>query len=234
MRNVHIFYVLVITILLIVIGIKSCDKDNTKDLSDYKYKTDTVQIDKDYQSQYNKLMKEYSKMKRMKETPPKTVKEYITKEIKGNVVKVPDSIIVYIDSTKKKTSIADNYIKSFVDKDKLINFKLVKDSFNLSTIAIDGKTITREYPLFLEKYDYYWYDNTLHHLPTKKKFSEKVKGKFNNMYINGGYDFMQKSPTIGAEYFIPLGKFKIGTDATLYIQQNPQINLNLKLGYRVF
>ena len=228
------FFVITIAILVIALLIKSCGNDRqvvtqTKNL--YKYKTDTVYVNSEYKGKYENLVKYYSR--KGKVTPPKTVTiwkqgntEYITLE------KVPDSILVHIDSLNHKLAISDQYIKNFPKNDKLVNFGLKLDSLNITTISIDGVTKTKDYPLYLDKFGYQWYDNELHHYNVKQK--SKLKNKLNQFYINGGYDFYYQRPTIGAEYFIIMDKFKLGANSNLIIQPETKINLGLNLGYRLF
>ena len=228
------FFIVVITMLLIALIFKQCNRENqtviqTKNL--YKYKTDTVYVNSEYKDKYEKLIKDYSK--KSKPTPPKSYTIWKTEDPKYiTIKKVPDSILLKIDSLNKKIAISDSYIKNFPKNDKLINFGLKLDSLNITTININGNTITKNYPLYLDKFSYQWYDNELHHYDIKNK--KKLKNTFNQLYINGGYDFLFKKPTIGAEYFIIINKLKLGVNSNIILQPETKVNLGVNLGYRLF
>lgn len=228
------FFVIVIAMLLIALIFKQCNRENetviqTKNL--YKYKTDTVYVNSEYKGKYENLVKHY--LKKSKSTPPKSYIIWKTEDPKYiTIKKVPDSILLKIDSLNKKIAISDSYIKNFPKNDKLINFGLKLDSLNITTINISGNTITKNYPLYLDKFSYQWYDNELHHYDIKNK--KKLKNIFNQLYINGGYDFLFKKPTIGAEYFIIINKLKLGVNSNIILQPETKVNLGVNLGYRLF
>lgn len=228
------FFVITIIILVIVLMFKSCnDKTEavTKTRNLYKYKTDTVYVNSEYKDKYQNLVKYYSR--KGKQTPPKTITVWKTLNPENILIeKVPDSILVIIDSLNQMLAISDAYIKNFPKNDKLVNFGLKLDSLNITTINIEGETKTKDYPLYLDRFGYQWYDNELHHYDVKQK--GKLKNKFNQFYINGGYDFLYQKPTIGLEYFMILGKFKLGANSNLILQPETKINLGLNLGYRLF
>ena len=80
-----------------------------------------------------KWVKDYSK------TPPTVIYNYTT-ETSGTVEKIPDSIIVILDSLKERIAISDNYIKNFPKNDKLIDFTLDDKNLDITTLSIDGVT----------------------------------------------------------------------------------------------
>lgn len=227
-------FVIIITILVCVIFFRDCSGKGSGSIGNktvYAYKTDTIHSKINYDLIYYQVMKAMLK-KGALITPPKTITYYQTSNPKNiTIEKIPDSILVYIDSLKNKIAISDAYIKNFPKNDKLVTMGLLKDNLNITTLDIDGKTKTQEYPLYLDKFGYQWYDNELHHYEIKPK--KEFKNVFNQFYINGGYDFLLKSPTIGAEYFILLNKFKIGANAQVILNKETKANAGVTLGYRI-
>lgn len=225
-------FVIIIAILLISTFFRGCKQEDIENKPMYTYKTDTIYVKDTYQKRYEALLNKMDKLG-SQVTPPKTITYYQTLNPAGIVIeKIPDSMLVLIDSLNQRIAISDKYIKNFPKNDKLINMGLLQDSFNITTIDIEGKTKTQEYPLYLDKFGYQWYDNELHHYSIKPK--KEFKNVFNQFYINGGYDFLYKTPTIGAEYFILLNRFKVGANANITLQRETKSNLWVSLGYRIF
>ena len=228
-----LFLLIVIGILSIALMFKQCSEPQviTKTKDVYKYKTDTVYVNNGYKEKYDEIVKLYNK--KSKVTPPKTVTIY--KDSKPNdivIYKIPDSLSLQIATLKRRINIADNYIKNFPKNDKLIDFKLIKDSLNITTLNIDGITSKKEYPLYLDLYGYSWYDNELHNFKVKNNVINK--NRFNQMYLYTGYDLLKQSPALGLEYYLIINKFKVGANSMLLINKDSNFVLSINIGYRLF
>lgn len=227
-------FVILIGILIIAAIIKGCkgdEKDKVINNNPYIYKTDTIKSTENFKELYDKMVKKLDEKSNV--TPTKTVIYYQTPNPKNiSIEKIPDSLLVYIDSLKNKIAISDAYIKNFPKNDKLITMGLEKNNLNITTLDIEGKTKTQEYPLYLDKFGYQWYDNSLHHYEVKQR--KDLKNVFNQFYIYGGYNVISKTPNLGAEYFILLKRFKLGANANVTFEKQSMTNFGFTLGYRVF
>ena len=106
LRNRDLFLLIVIGILSIALMFKQCSEPQviTKTKDVYKYKTDTVYVNKDYKEKYEEIVKLYNK--KSKVTPPKTVTIY--KDSKPNdivIYKIPDSLSLQIATLKRRINI---------------------------------------------------------------------------------------------------------------------------------
>ena len=57
--------------------------------------------------------------------------------------------------------------------------------------------------------------------------------KWNQLFLNGGYDVYTKAPTAGFEYNLNAGRFKLDLNSELLILEQPKLNVGAKLGYRL-
>lgn len=235
MQRKDLYYVICIGLLLIALFVRGCNnKPNTESVTQktaYKYITDTIEVDKGFEEKYNEMLYLY---KKAKQTPPLTVTYYKTLDPENIYIeKIPDSILLKIDSLEQRILISNKYLKNFPKADKLISFDLQKDSLKITTLNISGQTIKKDYPLYFNLFKYSWYDNELHNIKTKDLTKTK-KNILNQLYLNGGYDFINQKPTIGGEYFILLSRFKIEAISEFTIEPTPKLSAGAKLGYRLF
>lgn len=235
-KNTNI-YIVIIGLLLLVIILKDCTARRPVVIDNkYNYTTDTVYSKKQYEDMVKRI-KGLEKI--LRETPPKKVVYYPVDNPGSTIIeKIPDSLLVYItDLTRENDSlrvaISDKYIKNYPTASKLINFKLTLDNMDITTLDINGQLAEANYPLYLNQYEYYWVDNTLKHneVPQKKV---KTPNQWNQLYFNGGYDFLNNKPLIGVDYYKTFYKFRLGAEANITVEPDPQLRTQLKLGYRLF
>lgn len=235
-------YLLFILVLLLVLVITQCsDNRGKKDVRNYDYKTDTIYSSNKFKD-LETMIEELGK--KVKETPPREVVYYKTDNPKNVVIeKIPDSLILYIGDLKdslnkiksERVSISDKYIKNYPEAGKLINFTLNIDSLNLALLNIDGNIEELKYPLYLDKYNYYWSDDKLVYVDRKNKPDLlKDNTRWKNLYINVGYEFIYLKPTFDITYDIKLGRFKLGLESGLvYYDKDPLFFTKAKLGFRL-
>ena len=146
MKNLTPYLIITILVLIILLMLKDCKgKPDTE--TEYVYKTDSL-----YKDKYFKLKEEFDK-----KTPPKTVtiwKQSPPKIIIDSIKYVPGEILVYIEGLKETLRIKEDYIKLYPHNDKLLEFNLTRDKLDITTLNTDAQIITKEYPLFLNKYKY--------------------------------------------------------------------------------
>ena len=225
------FFVLLISILVSVIMFKSCNTEPQLVSTDirYKYKTDTVYKDRPYTDTYQKLITN----KPSKVTPPKIVTLYKTVTEHDTLYLERDTIRSVNKNSGTITSISNKYIQNYPKAEKLLYFNLIKDSLKLTTLNIEGLIVSKDYPLYLDRYGYKYYDNELHHYKVNN-ITEKLKNKFNQLYITAGYELIDNQPTLGLEYSISINKLKAGINPNIIFGSNSDVNLNVNVGYRLF
>lgn len=227
------FYLGVIGILVLIIMLKDCSGKGGKIKEDPHtlYKTDTIVHKKHYRTLVERIK---GLEEELRNTPPRVINIHPNPDPKTiTIEKIPDSILVYIEDLEQRIAISDKYLKNYPFSDKLIDFRLTKDHFGLSTLGIDGLTRERKYPLDLGRYDYYWDNNSLNH--KEKDESSFEFGSLRNLYINGGYDFFQGVPSLGLDYSFKFNRFKVSTDIyTLFHKPGALLYGDVKLGYRLF
>lgn len=238
MQKSHFFLLAIIGILVIILMVTNCNGDQDKDLKNTNvyntYTTDTTFNKKAYQSLVNRIN---DLNKKWEATPPKQIIYYTTPDPKTVVIeKVPDSVLIYIGELEERIAISDKYLKNWPMADKLIDFKLDKNNFDITTLNIMGETKTQEFPLYLNEYDYYWDENTFNHIRRDKPFIVESKGnRWNQLYIEGGYDFIHGSPILGLDYSLPIGRFKVSAQTFILMAwDSNQLYGTAKLGYRLF
>lgn len=221
--------VLIITLLVAVL-INDCSGDVIPKQPEvvYKYKTDTIFIDEDYQDRYYELVKEVDKWKK---APPKTIIKWKEPDLKYVTIdKVPDSILVIIDSLKYRLAIHDNYIKMFPKNPKLIDLSLTKDTLGLNLLNVDGRVTSYIYPIYLDRFDYKWLEGNLKYTRTSTKTIKQKNNNFKNLYFNTGYDIVRETPEIGVEYFFNINRFKFEASTGIQLKD---VNAEVKIGYRL-
>lgn len=235
MQNKDKYYIIAISVLAIMLIAKTCKGDLQKQsqsdvINNYNYKTDTLKLNETLQEirDFKIMYKKYSS------TPPKLVTYYnSTNPSNVSIQKIPDSLLVILDSLNKRLYISDKYIKNYPEASKLINFNLSKNNLDITTLNTDGTLFKKDYPLSFTEYKYAWYNNELHHIENKDK-EPKIKNRLNQFYMNGGYEPLMGKPLIGAEYFLILNRFKLEGNTNFTIDTEPQLRAELKLGYRLF
>lgn len=226
-----------ISIILALLGIIlffvfECHRDITEDnkapVTAYKYKTSYK-----YKDEYFRLK---DSLKNLKPIPPKVVEKYISpKPIIVDSVKIINGYLKLHPQKEKEILVNSDFIINYPKSPKLLEMKLSQDSLSMALYKTDN-TIEREnYPLYLGSYKYTWVDGILNieDIPQKEVKKTKTKVKWNSLYLNGGYDVYNQVPTSGFEYNLILGRVKLDLNSEVLIMQQPELNLNAKIGYRL-
>lgn len=226
---------IVILILLTLILVTVGNKRNINIDNPYSYLPDTVYLDNGYKDRITKLENIIDKLVK---TPPQKVIIHkpgnnTNTHTKTIIEKIPDSIIILIDSLSKKIKIADSYLKYYPENPKLIDFKLSMESFDLSTMGITGNIYQNQYPLYLHQFDYYWVENELVRVERDKPFLVDDENKWKNLYINAGYDFIRGNPQLKLEYDLKFYRFRVKPEVRAIIGNNTYFEGNIFLGYRL-
>jgi len=225
--NANIFLLSLIALLVVLLSLEKWSNrknDIIKEVT-HEYITDTTWINK-----YYELKKKYDK-----KTPPLTITKWLKPKAPKDVIieKIPDSIIILIESLNKKITISDEYIKNFPKADKLIDFSLSRDSLDINTLNIEGDINKLKYPLFLDNYSYQWYNNKLHN-SKYKKHNKRKSLDFSQLYINTTYDYFNKYNTLGIDYHLILGRFRLKLDYNMILQTEPnQFRFDMGVGYKL-
>ena len=230
-------YIYIGIILLLTTGYVIQDLMGTTETNKSKLLYDYYPKEKDIAKPYSEIYKKEikdTKPKDEKTTPPILTKNYETEEKQPIKISIDSSKLVLIDTlSQEKYVISKEYLSLFPNNDKLISFILSKDTLGIVTLNTEGRFIDKTYPLYLEQFRYRFYDNELHHYPSKTKTKIDYKNKFNQLYINTGYNFINQSPNISLDYLINLGKFRIMAGSEVQLKTG-EVIVNTKLGYRIF
>lgn len=228
------FYIGLITILItgyVIQDIMDVDKTpNPKIL--YRYIPQEVNINKPYSEVYDKEFKA-TKPKGEKTTPPKLTKNFKPEDNTIKIRKDSSKFILVDTVTNVEYKVDKEFISLFPYNDKLINFNLSKDTLSIVTLNSGGNITDKTYPLYFDNYNYRFYDNELHHYPNNSKQRTNLKNKYNQLYINSGYNFINQTPNVSLDYLINLGRFRIMAGSDLELRTG-NLNVNTKLGYRIF
>lgn len=237
MRTKDIYSGIAILTLLILLGLSHCNRKTIVVPDPYDYVTDTIRIDKEYEEQLYKQIAELKEENQvLREAPPKIVREYITPDPEYiDVEKIPDSIILYMRHLETRIAISDKFLKNYPEASKLINFNLNRDELSLGLLTIEGNTFEKTYPLYLDTYDYAWFDNKLHYYETsvKKPFISGNK-RVSDLIAYIDYRFLDKTPKLELEYSINLNRFKLRTSTNYIFRENDPFEIQAGVGYRLF
>lgn len=219
---------ILVIILLSLLMIERCNPEpvltNTVHENFYRYEPDTITSKK-----YYALLEAYNN-----KTPPKEIIKWLKPEpINSQIEVVPDSLILYIKDLEYRLAIAKGYIDNYPEADKLINFELNKKNLSITTLDIKSNMETKNYPLNFDYFKYRWSGNELTHEEIEYK-KPKDKTKFNQLYFNIGNDFISKEPKIDLDYSIIYKRLKLNSDIGLILKQEPMLQSNVKIGYRLF
>lgn len=235
MVKTNTIYLGIIGLLVIALILRGCG-DKPVIVDHYNYVTDTTYSSR----QYKELFKQIAGLEeKLSKTPPKEIIYYPTPDPSNVIIeKIPDSLLVYIVDLKNENDslrivISDKYIKNYPRADKLIDFKLTQEAFDITSLDIKGDIKTGNYPLYLDTYDYYWKENSLHHIKRDKPNKIKIPNQWDQLYVNAGYDFIVQSPTLKIDYSKTFGRFRVGTTGQIYIEENPNLRADIVLGYRL-
>jgi len=234
MQSKDLFYMVIIGIMVLIIIPNTCGRGGDNKGNPYNYITDTVYVDKPY---IPLLEKDKDLNDKIIGTPPEKVIIYKTPNPKNVYIeKIPDSILVYIKGLKDSLRIAlsDKYIKNYPLSNKLINFKLTHDEFNITTLTTGGIIKEEKTPLLPNKFNYYWNGNNLYREERDRQYSERDPNTWNQLYVNGGYDLFHRAPKVGLDYSLKLGRFRFMVEGnTTFQPSNIRLEGLAKIGYRL-
>ena len=228
---------IVAALLLALYSIYKTLNSEAKPKASYDYETEFRRLDK----KYEKIIKGQKDLRtQLDTTPPSTITYYKTINPQNTVIeKIPDSLLLYVRDLENKNdslriAISDKYLKNFPTADKLIDFKLTRDTLNINTLTISGETRSQTYPMFFDTFDYYWDDNTLHHKKTDKKPESKYDDKWKQVYLTVGLQYILYEYMAGLDYSVTFNRIKLQASINTTIQTNPNFYGDIKLGYRLF
>lgn len=169
--------------------------------------------------------------------PPHTVIQYLDNPNPNKVKCENDSLIRIIDSLGKSLALLNaKYLTQFSNSSKLVGGLFKLDTLKLDLLKTDGNIETQIYPTNYLKYSYLWKNDQLHANPINSStiVPEKTREKLNQaFYVSGGYNFLNNKPLISADYYIRYRKFQLNVEPQITIEQNPTLELNGKIGYRL-
>lgn len=201
----------------------------------YNYTTDTIFIKKTFSQLKKDIDSLNLEIRDLKKTPPKQIITYKPENPQNVVIeKIPDSVLVLLDSLKTRVAISDNFFKLYPNSSKLLYMELQKENLSLTTLNIEGKIKQKEYPLDLDYYKYIYDENQLNHYRKSNIEKERPKTRFDQLYINGGYDYILSEPMFGVDYQIIFRRLKLQTQINSTLNENPKLRADILLGYRLF
>lgn len=235
MQKRDYIYLGIITILGIVVLVQGFNK-KTQNIPNntYNYKTDTTYLKKEYKELREEIKTLKKGLEGMVKTPPKNIYYYNTTQVTNPIDKIPDSLVYIVPKTNEKIVIADNYIKNFPKADKLIDFTLTREQLVMGLVDISGVVKQKDWPIYLDRYDYYWYGNSLHNIKREKEYKYSDPDIWKKLYINAGYDYIQQRAQVGIDYGVEIGRFKIQAGANLTIDKIPEMYGTTTIHYRLF
>lgn len=212
---------LVIGIILLLIT--QCHRDEVKAnlAPDNAYKYDTEVVYKDKYKKLSDSIKGLVPIKPITLIQWKTPGiEYLPGEVIRDTIRIPNP--------------SDTLYKN---NPRLISMGLIQDTLSFTLYNKDNQLFTETYPIYLGSYGYLWEDNQLNMYDIKGKEETKTKPKnsfaWNNLFFNAGYSVYAKAPTTGLEYNITYGRLKLDLNSEVLIIEQPKLNLNAKIGYRL-
>jgi hypothetical protein len=226
MKSREYFFIALIILLGIIIYFKGCGDNNVEPKVEYKYKTEYVKVEVPFEV-----------IKGIKtKTPPKMVIKWKKLPVPYKVEVIPDSLkllIKNLEDSLNSVLIDKSFLTHFPKASKLISFNLKYDTLNITTLNINGETKSNIYPMDFDNYKYQWYDNKLHH-EDYDKVSDKNFDRWKQLYLQGGYDFIQQAPLIDLNYNISIKRVKVSAGTTMHLTTDPFITGTAKIWFRLF
>lgn len=217
-------------------------RKNLEELAYYKdkaFKTDTVYTETRYSETVHELEKERAKQDTM---PPKQTIIY-QPEIPAGYIDFQNKVLAYMDSTKgTRTEIRTAYITQFPTADKLIAGKFHQDSINLTVLGINGQIRQDKFPVNYSKFNYDYYDNSMHvsENRTRNALSKQNKSLFtyNGTNIDYKHDLLQGNHQIELNSGFNIWKIRVGGYAQYPLRSNSftpsKLEGGVKAGIRLF
>lgn len=224
-----------------VLYFQNRDRNRKVEVPKYDYET----VVKEMKTEFSKELEELKKYidKKAIQTPPAIIRNY-PKETKTEykIIDINDSIITLISKLGKDTiPVSTGFLESNIIQSKLLSMDLRRDSLKLVIQNIDGNVQSKEYPIYLEEFGYYWVDNELFRekVPPPKK---KRNWDFGELILYTGYEYLQtQSFDFGLNYQVDIGKkLWLSTDVgfrSFYIDGSSDTYRpygDIKVGYKIF
>lgn len=182
-----------------------------------KFKPDTINLTIPYTSIVNPQY-EFK-------IPPATVIQYAPTPLPKVSVTLNDSLLIVNDSLQKViTQINTTYLKQFPTRPKLLYGDFTGDSLRLDFLNINGLVTTEKYGVNYQRFKYQW-DWSFRADPPKLKNQLKHE----SLLFTG---LQYTSPLIGGEYRISRNHLEARGLGQLVIQRQPQVQLQLTIGYK--
>jgi len=233
-QSIKSILIIVMVVSIILFFLFECHRDiQNGDIkapkNAYKYKTTEV-----YKDSYFKLR---DSLKNLKPIPPIIIEKWLSPSIaKIDSVSIIEGYLKLHPQGKEEVLVNSDFILNYPESPKLISLNLIKDSLSISLYSPDNLVKTSTYPLYLQNYGYRYINNQMEIYDIKAEPIALVKPKmrWDNLYLNAGYDIYSKSVTSGLEYNLSPGRFKFDLNLDVLMLQQPELNLTAKLGYRLF
>ncbi len=219
----------ILVIIYILLHLKGCKvKDVLEYWQDPTFKTDTIYLKVPYEVKGDSFAYK---------VPPKVIIRYLPLPDNGNKVKCStDSLLGIIDSMGKEIQkVNKKFLTNFPKAEKLIYGYFKSDSLKLDLLSTQGVMETKIYLTNYNKFKYEYKDNQLRADTLKTKVDpKKSENKLSqSLYGSGGYEIVGKTPTISLDYYLKYKMFQVAAEPQLLIMKNPELMINLKLGYRI-
>jgi len=213
---------------IIIFLLKDCKNEKGDPYwKDPNFKTDTIKVDKPYAVKGDSFPYK---------VPPLIIIKYEKDTSNKNSIKcINDSLIKVIDSLGNQLSqINKSFLTQFPNSYKLIGGFFSLDTLKLDLLDVTGNISTQFYPVDYQNYDYQWYNDKMRAREISYiSSSGQSKQKQFSLYGNVGYGLLSKKPMLSMSGDYSIKRFKLSAEPSISIQQNPELNVDLKLGYKI-
>lgn len=219
----------ILVIIYLLLHLKGCKiKDVLEYWQDPNFKTDTIILEVPYEVKGDSFAYK---------VPPKVIINYIPLPDNGNKVKcLTDSLLSIIDSMGKEIQKVNyKFLTHFPNSQKLIYGYFKSDSLKMDLLTTKGEVETKIYLMNYNKFKYEFKDNQMRADTLKTKLDQnKPSDKLSqSCYVSAGYEPFNKTPITSLDYYLKYKTFQVAVEPQLMIKKNPELMLNLKLGYRI-
>lgn len=233
MKHITLQNILSVAIIVLIIWQFSELGKKSKEALDYsKIQTMIIQENQEYTKELELLRNE---LKKYSDAPPSIIREYIKEKPTYIVNNYTDSIITIRDTVSNDSiDISTDFLTLHPNANKLISMVLTSDRLTMTNLYKDGNISGKEYEMDFGNYDYMYIDNNLTY-KRKNNQKEKFHLDWSQLYIEPGYDIINKLPTTSLDYQLNLSrKLRVSADAGFIWDNQPRFNSTIKLGYRLF
>lgn len=203
------------------------------------FKPDTIRTETRYSETIRELERERGKQDTV--SPKQTI--IYQSELPVGYLDFQNKVLSYMDSTKGiREVIQTQYITLHPKADKLITGKFRQDSVNLVLLGTNGLIRQDKFPVDYSKFNYDYYDNSMHASVNKTSNTQNKQKKsllqYNGTNIEYKHDFLQSNHQIEINSGISIWRLRVGGYAQYPLQNNtlyPQrLEGGVKVGARLF